>query len=54
VDILERINSAAFARNPRYRRGAEVKLHKDYPSSLPSCDVRPGSLTVPESCENNF
>jgi hypothetical protein len=31
VDVLERIKSAAFARNPRCRRGMAVKLHKDCP-----------------------
>jgi hypothetical protein len=30
VDISERIKSAAFARNPKCRRGAEVTHHKDY------------------------
>jgi hypothetical protein len=30
VDVLERIKCAAFARNLRCRRGAEVKPHKDY------------------------
>ena len=30
VDVSETIKSAAFARNPRCRRGAEVKLHKYY------------------------
>jgi hypothetical protein len=34
VDVLERIKSAAFARNPRCRGGVEVKLHKDYPSII--------------------
>jgi len=34
VDILGRIKCAAFGRNPRCRGGAEVKLHKDYPSII--------------------
>lgn len=38
VDLLERIKSAAFARNPRCRGGAEVKLHKYYPSVIDRCD----------------
>jgi hypothetical protein len=34
VDVLESIKYAAFARNPRCRRGAEVKLRKDFPSII--------------------
>jgi hypothetical protein len=32
VGVLRRIKCAAFARNPKCRRGVEVRLHKDYPS----------------------
>ena len=34
VDVLERRKCAAFATNPKCRRGAEVKLHKYYPSVI--------------------
>jgi hypothetical protein len=38
VEVMERIKCAAFARNPRCWRGAEVKLHKYYPSIIDGCD----------------
>jgi hypothetical protein len=38
VEVLEGINFAAFARNPSFRRGVEVKLHKYYPSIIDRCD----------------
>jgi hypothetical protein len=34
VDVLKRIKSAMFARNPWCRKGAEIKLHQDCPSII--------------------